>query len=607
MVSDSSRVKPGPTVLHRLRDWAKSRPNSPGQGYKKGDQWRVLTAREYCDRVYHLALFLESKGFGKKDVGTIFGYNSPEWVHADLAMMLLGGKSAGIYPNSSPKDILYILNHTESRLLSVQNAEYFKKFTDESSGTALPDRIQMIIVFDGDCSISPKAVAYEAAIAEGRRIAESGTSKTLDQMLSEIDPMAGAFMIYTSGTTGYPKGALLSHDNMVYTSDCVRDYWRLPEGGRLFSFLPLCHIAEKLQNIGVGITMQYQVSFATKFEKVAAELPEVEPTLLLSVPRLWEKMVEGVESKLEKAPAARRKLAKWALATGARCSELQLNGKPLPLVDLLQLQLADKLILAKVRKALGLGQALTLASGAAALPAHVSRWFRSIGLEILEDYGQTETTGVVCMTEPGVDSAGTVGKPVPGMEFMIASDGEMLTRGRHVFVGYYKDEENTKAAFDSEGWLHTGDLAEITPRGLVKIRGRKKEIMKTSGGKMIAPLPIEEKIKVHPMVSQVCLVGDNRKFISALITLGESTLGELKAKAGSNDGRVVLDSEVIKAVRSHVDGVNAELANFEQIKKVTLLAQEFSIEAGEMTPTLKMKRNVIESRYKDLIDQMYSE
>ncbi|MBU6374689.1 MAG: long-chain fatty acid--CoA ligase [Bdellovibrionales bacterium] len=607
MTSEASRVKPGPTVLHRLRDWAKAHPNSPGQGYKKGDQWRVLTAREYCDRVYHLALFLESKGFGKNDVGTIFGYNSPEWVHADLAMLLLGGKSAGIYPNSAPKDILYILNHTESRILSVQNAEYFKKFAEGDSASSLPERIEMIIVFDGDCSISPKAVAYETAIAEGRRIAESGNARTLDELLSAIDPMAGAFMIYTSGTTGYPKGALLSHDNMVYTSDRVRDYWRLPDGGRLFSFLPLCHIAEKLQNIGVGITMQYQVSFATKFEKVAAEIPEVEPTLLLSVPRLWEKMVEGVLGKLEKAPAARQKLASWALATGARCAEIQLSQKPLPFLDLLQLQVADKLVLSKIRKALGLGQALTLASGAAALPAHVSRWFRSIGLEILEDYGQTETTGVVCMTEPGVDSAGTVGKPVPGMEFMIAPDGEMLTRGRHVFVGYYKDAENTKATFDSEGWLHTGDLAELTPRGLVKIRGRKKEIMKTSGGKMIAPLPIEEKIKVHPMVSQVCLVGDNRKFISALITLGETTLGQLKTKQGSNDGRVVSDSDVIKAVRSHVDGVNAELANFEQVKKVTLLAQEFSIEAGEMTPTLKMKRNVIESRYKDLIDQMYSE
>ncbi|MEN9722837.1 MAG: Family ership [Pseudomonadota bacterium] len=607
MASATMGSKPGPTILHRLKEWADAKPSSAAQAYKRGDEWRVLTAREFCDRVYHLALFFESRGFTKDDIGAIFAYNSPEWVHADLAMLLLGGKSAGLYPNSTAKDIFYILNHTEARLLSVQNAEYFRKFVPVGDESSLPSRIEMILVFDGDCSISPKAVSYEAAISEGRRIAESGKARSMETLLAAIDPRVAAFMIYTSGTTGNPKGALLSHDNLVYTSDRVRDYWRLPEKGRLFSFLPLCHIAEKLQNIGVGITMRYQVSYATKFDRVATELTEVEPTLLLSVPRLWEKMVEGVMSKLDQAPLARKKLAHWALATGARAAVTQLSGRPLAIAELAQLKIADRLVLAKVRKALGLGQALTLASGAAALPAHVSRWFRSIGLEILEDYGQTETTGVVCMTEPGVDSAGTVGKPVPGMEFKIASDGEMLTRGRHVFLGYYKDSEGTQAVFDGEGWLHTGDLAELTPRGLVKIRGRKKEIMKTSGGKMIAPLPIEEKIKVHPMVSQVCLVGDNRKFISALVTLGEGTLNELKSRSGAHDGRVVQDSEVLKAVKQHLNSVNAELANYEQVKKITILAQEFSIEAGEMTPTLKMKRNVIESRYKDLIDLMYED
>ena len=605
MSSSSSRVKPGPTVLHRLKEWADARPTSPGQGFKKNGEWRVLTAREYCDRVYHLALFFESRGFGPKDIGTIFAYNSPEWVHADLAMLLLGGKSAGLYPNSTPKDILYILEHTESRVLSVQNADYFSKIT--KGGVEIPARIELIVVFDGDCSVSTKAISYEAAIAEGKKIADSGRGRTMQSMLDALDPKAGGFMIYTSGTTGNPKGAILSHDNMAYTADRVRDYWRLPADGRLFSFLPLCHIAEKLQNIGAGITMQYQVCYATKFENVASELPEVEPTLLLSVPRLWEKMVEGVMSKLQKAPVPRRRLAEWALATGQACSDIQLSGRPLPILDLARLKLADKLVLSKVRKALGLGKALTLASGAAALPAHVSRWFRSIGLEILECYGQTETTGVICMTEPGVESAGTVGKPVPGMEFKMGSDGEMLTRGRHVFMGYFKDEANTRDTFDEGGWLKTGDLADITPRGLVKIRGRKKEIMKTSGGKMIAPVPIEEKIKIHPMVSQVCLVGDNRKYISALVTLGEGTLADLKARPGSSDGRIVRDGEVLKAVKGHVDSVNAQLANFEQVKKVTVLASEFSIDEGEMTPTLKMKRNVIETRYKDLIDQMYAD
>ncbi|MFN7684344.1 MAG: AMP-dependent synthetase/ligase [Oligoflexia bacterium] len=604
MSANRSVSRPGPTVLHRLKDWADSKPTSPAQGYKVGDHWRVLTAREYCDRIYHLAIFLQSKGFSPKDVGAIFAYNSPEWVHADLAMLLLGGRSAGLYPNSTPKDILYILEHTEATLLSIQNREYYDRMVAKGEVT-VPERVRMILVFDGDCSISPKAISYESAISEGRRLAESGKAPSLESLLSAIDVKAPAFMIYTSGTTGNPKGAMLSHDNMVFTSDRVRDAWSLPLGGGLFSFLPLCHIAEKLQNIGVGITMNYQVSFATKFEKVSSELGEVEPTLLLCVPRLWEKMVEGVTDKLSKAPSARRKLAEWALATGARCSEVQLSGKPLGIADLVQLKLADKLVISKIRKALGLGKALTLASGAAALPAHVSKWFRSIGLEICEAFGQTETTGIICMTEPGVESSGTVGKPVAGMEFKLLDDGEVMTRGRHVFLGYYKDEASTRATVEPDGWLHTGDLAEITPRGLVRIRGRKKEIMKTSGGKMIAPVPIEEKIKIHPMVSQVCLVGDNRKFISALITLSEPAYADLKSRSDGVSGKVVVDKDVLKAVKGRVDEVNRELANYEQIKQVSILAREFSIEAGEMTPTLKMKRNIIESNYKDVIDGMY--
>ncbi len=598
------------TVLHRLAKWAEATPDLPGQRYKQNGEWKSITAREYCDRVYHLALFLESKGITTQDIGAIFAYNSPEWVHMDLAMLLMGGKSAGLYPNSTPKDALYILNHTEARVLSVQSKEYFHKLLGAGKGPGganeieIPSRVELIIVFDGDTSISPKAVAYETAVSEGRKIAATKKGPTMDQFLKKIDPKAGAFLIYTSGTTGSPKGALLSHDNLAYTADRIREYWQLPPTGSLFSFLPLCHIAEKLQNIGAGITMRYNVSFATKFENVVTELPEVEPTLLLSVPRLWEKMVEGVQTKVAKGKGLKKHLATWALATGARVAQSQSNKKVVKATDLVQLRLGDKLVLSKVRKALGLGKALTLASGAAALPAHVSRWFRSIGLEILEDFGQTESTGVICMTEPGVDSAGTVGKPVPGMEFKIAEDGEILTRGRHVFVGYYKDDAATAATLEG-GWLHTGDLAEITEKGLVRIRGRKKEIMKTSGGKMIAPVPIEEKIKVASVVGQVCLVGDNRKFISALITLSEGALADLKQKGSGIDGDVVKDTEVLAAVRDSVESVNSSLANYEQVKKFTVLSREFSIEAGEMTPTLKMKRNVIEQRFSGLIDQMY--
>jgi len=292
----------------------------------------------------------------------------------------------------------------------------------------------------------------------------------------------------------------------------------------MFSFFPLCHIAEKIQTVGVAITQHYLVTYASSFDKVSEELPDVQPTLLLSVPRLWEKD-DGRASRrrwlLKWAPSA--KLMDWALDLGTKVAETRFaNRAPNP-IELLKLKAADTLVLGKVRKKLGLDNLHTAASGAAALPAHVARWFRTIGIEILEDFGQTESTGVICMTERGVESSGTVGRAVAGIEVKIAEDGEVLCRGRNVFVGYFKDEAATAEVL-RDGWLYTGDLGELDARGLLRIRGRKKEILKTSGGKMVAPLPIEEALKAASIISQVCMVGDGRKYVAALITLTEASI-----------------------------------------------------------------------------------
>ncbi|WP_437715840.1 long-chain fatty acid--CoA ligase [Sorangium sp. So ce448] len=593
------------TVLHRLEQWANESPDAPAQRFKSQGEWKTLTARDYRDRVHHLALFLESRGFDASQVGAILSYNCPQWVHVDLAALLVGGKSAGLYPNSTAKDIQYILNHTEATLLSVQNKEYFHKISGEKGEYSVPDSVSWILVFDGDTSISPKAISYEQALAEGRALAGQPGAKTFADYLAKIDPRAGAFLIYTSGTTGNPKGAMLSHDNLAYTADMAVKYWNLPFArGTMFSFLPLCHIAEKLQCVGAGLTQRYTVHFCSKFENVSSELPEVQPTLLLCVPRLWEKMMEGVMAKVRGGKGAKKKLAEWALAVGARVAQAKYAQRAPSALDALQLKLADKLVLGKVRAALGLGKAEVLASGAAALAPHISTWFRALNLEILEDFGQTESTGVICMTEPGIESAGTVGKPVPGVEFKLAEDGEILTRGRHVFVGYYKDKAATEAALE-DGWLHTGDLGEWNDRGQLKIRGRKKEILKTSGGKMIAPLPIEERLKAAEIISQVCMVGDGRKYLSALITLTEGKLAELKDRGALSSDAAITSAEVVSQVKVHVDALNAELASFEQIKRFTVLGREFSVQDGEMTPTLKMKRNVIEQRFRGTIDEMY--
>ncbi len=594
------------TILHRLAAWSDADPDAVAQVYRHHQKWKPITAKEYCDRVYWLALFLESKGMVQKDIGTIFSYNCPAWVHMDLATMLLGAKSAGLYPNSTRKDIHYILNHTESRFLAVQNKEHFEKMTGERGETHLPERIELILVFDGDESISTKAVSYSDALKIGKKIAAQKGTKKLSYYLSQLDPHSGAFMIYTSGTTGAPKGVILSHDNLVYTIDKGVQHWNLSMGkGTLFSFLPLCHIAEKLQNVGAGVSLRYSVSFCSKFENVSVELPEIQPSLLLCVPRLWEKMKEGVMKKLDGSQGAKKKLALWAFQVGARVAEARFSHEAVSYLDQIQWKVADLLVLSKIRKALGLGQAQTLVSGAAALSSHVCKWFRSLGLDIMEDFGQTESSGVVCMTIQGVDCAGTVGKPVAGMEVRIAADGEILTRGRHVFKGYFKDDAATAQALDAEGWLHTGDLGEEDGRGLIRIKGRKKEILKTSGGKMVAPLPIEEALKASPLISQVCMVGDGRKYLAALITLSESKLDELSRSNGALQGRMITVPQVVSEIKKYVEDLNATLPSYEQIKKFAILSKEFSVVEGEMTPTLKMKRNIIESRYQDIIEQFY--
>jgi long-chain acyl-CoA synthetase len=582
------------TILHRLARWAKDAPEASAQSYKPegSSSWQTITAREFCDRVYYLALFLESSGISKKDIGVILSINSPEWVHVDLGTVLLGAKSAGIYPNSTPKEIRYVLEHTEAAVLSVQNKEFWEKVT--ADGMALPQTVRLVIALDNDTSISPLAVAYEDAVQAGRKIARSrSTSKTkLSAYLAAIDPDEGHFLIFTSGTTGVPKGALLSLDNFTFTADIAAEFWKLPsKGGDLCSFLPLCHVAEKIQSIGVGISKRYEVTFCSRIENIAKELPQIQPTLLLSVPRLWEKMQETVLSKIAQLPNAQKTLAEWALATGARVAESRYSGQLVSPMDAMQFKAADFLILSKIRREMGLGQARVLASGAAALSPQVSHWFHSLGLEILEDYGQTESTGVICMSEPGIDSSGTVGRPVPGLEIKIADDGEILTRGRHVFKGYYKNPEATAETLRN-GWLHTGDLAEVTKAGTIRIRGRKKEIMKTSGGKMIAPIPLEEKLRAFSCISQVCIVGDGRKYLTALITLAEHARADSEANAHAQ-------------VKEAIDQLNQELPSYEQIKRFSILPGEFTVESGELTPTLKMKRNVVESKFKDVIDRMY--
>lgn len=590
------------TMLHRLSQWAESLPNDIAQRYKSDGRWKSITSQEYWNRVFHLAAFLESRGFKSQDVGMIFSYNNPQWVHTQLGVQLLGGLATGIYPNSSAGDIKAILELTQSPLLAVQNETYYKKVLD-AFNQKLPSNVKILLVLEEGPTLTPNSISYEKALEEGKVYAEKN-QRTPAGYLARLKPEAATSIIFTSGTTGVPKGGVLSHENLPFASDVASDTWRLKKGGEeLFSFLPLCHVAEQIHCVGVGISRHYKVSFCSKFESVATELAEVQPTKLLCVPRVWEKMMESVKKRIEAAPLTKRKLVEWAMQVRARDIAARYQRTPRGFSDVLAVQAADGLVLKKIRKALGLAKADLCASGAAKLSADVVQWFRSIGVDIQEDYGQTETTAILCMTLLDIDCKGTVGRPARGTEFKIAEDGEILTRGRHIFLGYYKNDAATREVIDSEGWLHTGDLGEWVENGLVRIKGRKKEILKTSGGKMVAPLPIEEKLKQYPPINQVCVVGDGRKYLSVLITLDP----EYITKNGFDKGKspILQDSKLVTQIGGFVEEVNQSLASFEKIKYFRILREDFTIERGEMTPTLKMKRNIIESNYRSVINDMY--
>ncbi len=593
------------TILHRIAKWADESPSDIAQRYKPGfaktGDWVSITVSQMKENITHLASYFETLGMGKSDIGIIFSYNCPQWVQTENAFNLIQSISGGLYPNAPLKDIQYILNLSQPKVIAVQDKKYFAKMGAEN----IPNSVQAILVYDGETSFHPKAISYEKALEIGRK--NLGT-KSFSNYLSKINEKDGAYLIFTSGTTGEPKGAILSHDNLAFTADMTIEHWKLELGkGNLFSFLPLCHIAEKLQNLGVGITGRFPVTFSSRMEYLMQELPDVTPSLLLCVPRVWEKIMEGVQSKIEKMSGVQKALVQWALKVGARYASKKYAKQFIDPWTAFTRMLAEKLVLQKIKSTIGIQKVTKGASGSAALASFVSKWYQAIGIEILEDYGQTESTGVVCMTQPGVESSGTVGVAVTGTELKIVEDGEIWTRGRHIFIGYLKNEQATKDTMTEDGWLKTGDLGEMTAKGLIRIKGRKKEIMKTSGGKMIAPVPIENQIRQSPLISQACMVGDGRKYFSALITLSESVLNDLKTTGKINGKAYITDSEINSKIKSHIDSINKSLGNYEKIKYFKILAKDFTIDAGEMTPTLKMKRNIIENNYRAVVDEMYSQ
>jgi long-chain acyl-CoA synthetase len=587
---------PSDTIIQRLFDRAREQPEAPAYFVRGSDGWQSTSFRQYADQVRRAARALVALGFQPGQTVSILGFNRPEWAIMDLACMAAGGAPAGIYTTCSPTEVAYIVNHAESPLVLVEDAEQWQKV--QAKRSELP-QLRHVVTMKGAPRIDdPMVLGWEELLEKAEGVEEA----EIDRRVAALEPAGLATLIYTSGTTGPPKGVMLSHDNLAWTARVIVDLVGATSRDTVLSYLPLSHIAEQMVTLLGAATAGYAAYFAESVDKLGDNIKEVQPTVFFGVPRVWEKFHAGVSAKLVQATGVKKQLLAWARGVATRVNALENQGEaPGPVLSL-KYRLADRLIFSKLKPALGMGRARVCVSGAAPIAREVLEFFASLDIPIWEVYGQSEGSGPTSLNVPGKTKLGTVGPVLPGVEVRIEPDGEILVKGRNVFLGYYKEPEATKEALTEDGWLRSGDLGELDD-GFLRITGRKKEIIITAGGKNITPKNIEAALKNHELVSEAVVIGDRRKFLSVLLTLDEEA-----ARRVAGDAEALHENAAIRAeLERAIEGVNQELARVETIKKFTILPKPFSIEGGELTPTMKVKRKLVAQKYSAEIEAMYAE
>jgi long-chain acyl-CoA synthetase len=558
----------------------------------EGDTWKAISARQLRSWVYATARQLQSWGIKKGDRVILLSENRPEWAVADFACLLLGAVDVPIYATQTAEQCLFVLQNSEARVAFVSTRKQYEKIAAvrEQSG------IEYIVIMD-DAPELTDAVPMQSFL----RDAPMDDDPELDAIGEKIDPDDLATLIYTSGTTGTPKGVMLTHGNIASNLNVSLDMYEFDKDDLCISFLPLSHVTARhldyaLFNAGVPL------AYCPVIDELPKAMKEVHPTLIVAVPRVYEKVYNQVQNK---AHGIKRVLIQWALRVGAANRETILRGET---PTSFSWKLANALVFSKVREGLG-GRASIFVSGGAPLGKEIATWYADIGIRIHEGYGLTETSPVIALNNPVNHRLGTVGKPMPNIEVRLADDGELLVRGPSVFKGYWKMPEETAAVFE-DGWFKTGDIASIDQDGYLSITDRKKDLIKTSGGKFIAPQPIENSLKVNQYVASSALLGDKRRFPAVLIIPSFEDLEEWARQHGvkfSSRKELVKSHQVQSLYQAIVDELNTNLAQFEKLKKVLVVPDELSIADGTLTPSMKLRRRHLTDRYKKEIDALYAE
>jgi long-chain acyl-CoA synthetase len=571
--------------------------NDPAYYERIDGVWKPTTWRTYADEVTSAAKAMIALGIEPGNVVTILGFNQPSWVIADVAAMAAGAVPAGIYTTNSPRECHYILDHSESPLLVLEDEGQWAKILEIRD--TLPNLRKVVVMRGGPQIDDPMVMSWEEFNAAG----EDVPREELDARLAVLQPNGLATLIYTSGTTGPPKGVMLSHDNLAWTASQAIHATGINKNDSSVSYLPLSHIAEQVFTIHGPAASGWAVYYAESIERLADNLKEVQPTVFFAVPRVWERFHAGVMAELNKTTGAKAKIVEWAMGVASKVTAVRNGGKEPAGTLALQYRLADKLVLSKVKHELGLSRTVILITSAAPISVELLEFFGSLDLRIQEVYGQSEDTGPSTMNQAEFVKFGSGGRAWPGSEVKIAEDGEILVKGRNVFLGYYKDAVASAETL-VDGWLHSGDLGEIDADGFLWITGRKKDIIITAGGKNVAPKPLEGGLKNHELISEAVVIGDRRKFLSVLVTLDQEATERFMLEH-HQDGPAHLNPLIHEELQRVIDELNQGFARVEQLKKFAVLPRQLSIEGGELTPTLKVKRAKVSEHFADVIDELY--
>jgi len=569
--------------------------------FKKAGAYQPIAAAEFGESVKHLALGLRALGFEPGQKLCLLSENRPAWTMTDFATLAAGGLTVPIYTTLVPEQIRYIIDDSDAAVVVVSSAEHWKKIEPLR---ARLDKVRHYITF---ADAAPPGVLTLAEVQKKGGDLAAKEPGLFDELVARVKPDDAATLIYTSGTTGVPKGVILTHDNLVSNIRTASDIIEFSHKDTVLSFLPLSHILERM----VMFTYIYKgctVAFAESVEAVAQNLLEVRPHIMVSVPRVFEKIYTKVMDQVLASPALRRKIFFWALKVGKAYGALKLAGQPIPGGLAFRRSIAAKLVFSKIIAKTG-GRVRFFVSGGAPLSKDIAEFFYAIGLTILEGYGLTETSPLLSINTFEAIRLGTVGKPAPGIDIKIAADGEILARGPNIMKGYYKKEPETREVMEG-GWFHTGDIGRFDEDGFLVITDRKKDLLVTSGGKNIAPQPIENMLKSSPYITNAVVIGDRRRFVAALVVPDFDKLKDYAKAQGISYATVdelCRDSRVVDFLKAEVDRATPLLASYEKVKKIVVLPRDFDIERGEITPSLKVRRANVTAEYQDWIDALYAE